>query len=402
MSKQSVKLKAELKAAKTLLQSLRLPPQNINTPDQNVSNPTSHNGPKYNLKNILKGVFWTLTGLLSIVNLAWGPFFSVFPEFPHLQLIPLPAIFCVIGYFFIHKTARGKRWYWGWSIMTVAILVISCGIARKKSVHFKREQEAVLGERASIAHIELQGSNTLSDVVAMPDIIAAKVYGLVTGPEVAEFSNKWQEAENEKAHIVDGISARPRTISALQMEYFIKILAEPHNVSKIPIPIYLEATNQESTNFANRFSTMLGAVGYGTIPMDNLFPRDTTFKGDAFYTTRTLPELNQNGVFQTVSSIVTVEKYNPNFISLIDPLRWADLIALYGSDETNNFPSVIIFYPGDSHFIGGELYGYHPTDDPNAVLSGVYQALMHVGVRVARISAKGYLQPGQVAFFVPR
>jgi hypothetical protein len=62
----------------------------------------------------------------------------------------------------------------------------------------------------------------------------------------------------------------------------------------------------------------------------------------------------------------------------------------------------MIFEAGSNNPNKGELFAYHPTDDPSSIVAGICNALVKEGISVGFMSAKGLLPDGQAGFFIPQ
>jgi hypothetical protein len=51
---------------------------------------------------------------------------------------------------------------------------------------------------------------------------------------------------------------------------------------------------------------------------------------------------------------------------------------------------------------GGEIFAYHPTDNPNAIIMGICNVLVDNGISIGFMPGKGILSSGGVAFFIPQ
>jgi hypothetical protein len=68
----------------------------------------------------------------------------------------------------------------------------------------------------------------------------------------------------------------------------------------------------------------------------------------------------------------------------------------------NNTPSFMVFTASENNPNGGKLFAYHPTDNPDAIVVGICNALIEEGISVGFMSSKGILPDGQAGFFIPQ
>lgn len=192
-------------------------------------------------------------------------------------------------------------------------------------------------------------------------------------------SNQLQQAQGtvsglESKVIELNAAIPPRMISESQRENFLRVLLNSNNVAKIPIKIIVSETDPETTNFANGFRKMLNEAGYGTNEEIVI-----------------IPELK---------------------IRTIGENRTDPIVGIYSSTTPNlptfslsSFPSVMMFYPTKITIANIEDHppiAYHYTEDPNDILRGICFVLNYVGFTTGRISSYGILQPGEIAFFIPK
>jgi len=198
-----------------------------------------------------------------------------------------------------------------------------------------------------------------------------------------------------------------RTINPGQREQFIRILAEPHNVSKKAIKVIIGKTDLETENFAFQFREMLDQAGYGSKPSNLPVEHLESFTGDVVYVTNQLPHFDIPA-FKGFGNAEDILRF-PS-ITLDPSKNHNDVIALFSVSSLEKYyttesepptfmemkPNLKVIPNGTSH------YAYHPTTNLNLILLGVCHALNSSGISVGLMQAPNFLKPGEIAFFIPQ
>jgi len=276
---------------------------------------------------------------------------------------------------------------WGWRILMAGILaevVFGAGLAAldvwANANHKKHEQTI---------------ENTLNEVLAT-GILKTNQIPLLLSNQQEQF-----QALNNK--LLEVINARaPRRINLDQRNNFIVLLSDSH-VSKIALPVVVGNNDSETENYAEQFREMLNAAGFG---MD---------------APQILPQPQQDIIFvtnQIAAAVPPLGEYSTQGIRYIPGLfprpaeqkqtqKEPDIFAVLSdanfiSGKTTNPAAFMIFKATPNNPSGGELFAYHPTSDPNAIVVGICTALIKEGISVGFLSSKGILPDGQAGFFIPQ
>lgn len=187
----------------------------------------------------------------------------------------------------------------------------------------------------------------------------------------------------------------PRRISVQQRSDFIALLSSSE-VSKIFLPVVAGNIDSETENFSGQFREMLNVAGFGPgAPLSLPLPKDNYVRVTNEIIAP-IPPVGQND-FKDVIVIPGLSAFSPTNQDV-------DILVLV---DTNTFSpgimgTLMVFKSVHDPNGGASNFAFHPTNDPNAIVLGVCQALIQVGISVGFMPANGVLPNGRVGFFIPQ
>ena len=233
-----------------------------------------------------------------------------------------------------------------------------------------------------------------------------------------ESHDKIAELQNQTAQLVSTnltlatqleILKTPRRISPEQREKFIRILSDPHNVSKIPIKVIVGKSDSDTEYLAMQIREMLDVAGYGTKPSAFTVITDPSYvMSDGLWMTNSLPNIHvppskMYGIYEEIQQLPDMFPNTPT------GQKVSDIIAIFpvaNPISGSSLNSVMIWNPTTNSLSGRDSkgYSYHPTKDPNCILLGVMGAFSDVGISCGPMAGlpPRLVEPGQIAFLIPQ
>lgn len=283
-----------------------------------------------------------------------------------------------------HKVLKKPMWVWG-SYAAICVLIgfvifsnSSTNNTNLATSNSHETNSTKLEEPAAVSVLaeKLQStSDLLSQVTSQRDEINAKLIAAQSATEA-------------------------RKIKPDQRNKFIALLSDAH-ASKISIPIIVGNKDGETENFAEQFREMLTAAGYGKDAPKNLPPPKENMIWVTNQIGAAIPPVGAYGNQEIVNY--------PGLYPASPSGKWGqknvEVLAVL-SDTNGISPSLLATFmamkatPYNTN--GGEVFAYHPTDNPNAIIMGICNALVENGISIGFMPGKGILPDGGVAFFIPQ
>lgn len=195
-------------------------------------------------------------------------------------------------------------------------------------------------------------------------------------------------------------ATEPRKITPAQRNKFIALLSEAH-ASKISIKVIVGNKDSETEKFAEQFREMLTAAGYGKDAPQSLPPQKVSLIYVTNTITATIPPIGE----YSNQDIINLPGLYPMSPSGNWGQKNVEVIAVF-SDTNAIVPSLLPAFMAmkatKQNPNGGEVFAYHPTDDPNSIIMGICNALVENGISIGLMPGKGILTDGGVAFFIPQ
>jgi hypothetical protein len=385
MSKQSERKRQELQRAKVIAKSpndLMIPAAPNPSGDDIPTANEGHNDKKNKLTFLQLVECGGIAGIFGIWAEMWECHDVVSLSFWGLALFVLYGAFCHFIYNLLKKI----------HISLIIIFFVALNVFTAWFVH--ENSQPLPANVAGTRSVEINSNKSEE-----PAALSALAEKLQSTADLLSQATSQRDDLNAKL-IAAQSATEPRKINLDQRKKFIALLSDVH-ASKISIPVIVGNKDSETDAFAEQFREMLTVAGYGTNAPKSLPPP----KEDIVWVT--------NNIIAAIPRIGTFGKQEILNFPGLNPVspngKWGqknvEVFAVL-SDTNGLSPELMpAFMPmkaSPSNTNGGELFAYHPTDKPNAIIIGICNALVENGISVGFMNGKGILPEGNVAFFIPQ
>jgi hypothetical protein len=337
-------------------------------------------------------------GILAIVCWIWSEIIRCYDFLILCFLGAALLLFYAAACHFVFKFFRIKSLLHG-LLVWILLTIFTAGVVYQNSRPLPRNS-------TESNPVEVVKNSATSSQTNQPEPqLAVQILANQLQVNANQFSNqlaqeKAKEDALNKALIEAQSATQPRRITPEQRNKFIAFLSDSH-ASKISVKVIVGNNDSETENFAEQFREMLDAAGYGKNAPQSLAPPIQNMLWVTNKISAAIPPIGEyssqgiiylpglslgppigNGMQKNVEVVAVISNTNS-----ISPKLWPTFMVM---KVTTNIPN------------GGKIFVYHPTDDPNAVIVGICNALIENGISIGFMPGKGILSGDEVAFFIPQ